>query len=144
MTGKGGSLSATPVRAERRTSAEGPFTFEPKGQPGSFEPRLANYVRAVEYLLGLATGTIVLLVGSAALHPNGKLPWVFASPLIVLAFCVVYGILFMALMIYNYEEFLHHNNYTRARYVRSQALGFSALTCFCFGYLCWSARSRSP
>jgi hypothetical protein len=38
---------------------------------------------------------------------------------VTLAFCVVYGLLFMVLMIYNYEEFLHHDNYTR--YVMSQA-----------------------
>lgn len=121
--------------ADRRTPQGGPFTFELRGLPGSFEPRLANYVRAVEYLLGLATGSIVLLVGSSALHPNGTLPWVFASPLIVLGFCVVYGVLFMVLLIFNYEEFLHHDNYTRTRYVRNQGLGFSALACFCLGYL---------
>ena len=121
--------------ADAGTPQTGPFTFEPQNEPKSFEPRLANYIRAVEFLLGLATGSIVLLVGSSALHPNGKLPWVFASPLIVLAFCVVYGVLFMVLMIYNYEEFLHHNNYSRARYVRSQGLGFSSLSCFCLGYL---------
>ena len=103
--------------------------------PGSFEARLANYVRAVEYLLGLATGSIVLLVGSSALHPNGRIPWVFASPLIVLGFCVVYGVLFMVLLIFDYEEFLHHNNYTRTRYVLNQGLGFSALVCFCLGYV---------
>jgi len=121
--------------ADKRTQQAGPFTFEPNAVPGSFEPRLAYYVRAVEYLLGLATGSIVLLVGSSALNRNGTLPWVFASPLIVLGFCVVYGVLFMVLMIFNYEEFLHHNNYTRTRYVMSQGLGFSALVCFCLGYL---------
>jgi len=47
----------------------------------------------------------------------------------------MYGVLFMVMRIFNYEEFLHHNNYTRTRYVRNQALGFSALVCFCLGYL---------
>lgn len=121
--------------AGKRTPQEGPFTFEPGGRPDSFEPRLANYIRAVEFLLGLATGSIVLLAGSSALHASGALPWAFASPLMVLAFCVVYGVLFMVLLIYNYEGFLHHDNYTRARYVRNQGLGFSALACFCIGYL---------
>jgi hypothetical protein len=119
----------------KRTSPDEGFTFEPQNQRGSFEPRLANYVRAVEYLLTLATGSIVLLVGSSAIHASGALPWVFASPLILLGFCVVYGVLFMVLLIYRYEEFLHHNNYTRSRYVWNQSLGFSALTCFCLGYL---------
>ena len=121
--------------ADKRTPQSQTFTFEHHGIPGAFEPRLANYVRAVEYLLGLATGSIVLLIGSSALHPTGKLPWVLASPLIVLSFCVVYGVLFMVLLIFSYEEFLHHNNYTRARYVTNQGLGFSALVCFCLGYL---------
>ena len=96
-----------------RRTPDGTFTFEPKNEPKSFEPRLANYVRAVEYVLGLATGSIVLIAGSSALHPDGKLRWVYASPLVMLALCVVYGLLFMGLMIYNYEEYLHHNNYTR-------------------------------
>ena len=121
--------------AGKRTSAEEGFTFEPESEKGSFEPRLANYVRAVEYLLGLATGSIVLLVGSSAIHASGMLPWIFASPLVLLGFCVVYGVLFMVLLIYRYEEFLHHHNYTRARYIWNQSLGFSALTCFCLGYL---------
>jgi hypothetical protein len=120
--------------AHKRTP-DGSFTFEPQEQPNSFEPRLANYVRAVEFLLGIATGSIVLLVGSSALHANGMVPWVFASPLIVLGFCVVYGVLFMALLIYHYEQFLHHHhNYTRTRYVRTVGLGFSTLCCFCLGY----------
>ena len=121
--------------AGKRTPQQGPFTFEPNNVPTSFEPRLANYVRAVEFMLGLATGSIVLLAGSSALHPNGSIPWVFASPLVMLAASVVSGILFMVLMIYNFEEFLHHNNYTRVRYVRNQTLGFTSVTCFCLGYL---------
>jgi hypothetical protein len=121
--------------AGKWTVQNGPFTFEPQNKPGSFEPRLANYVRAVEFVLGLATGSIVLIAGSSALHSTGKLPWVFASPLVLLACCVVFGLLFMVLMIYRYEEFLHHNNYTRLRYIWNQTLGFSALTCFCVGYL---------
>ena len=119
---------------DRRTPQDETFTFE-RGVPGSFEPRLASYIRAIEYLLGLATGSIVLLVGSSALHPTGTLPWVFASPLIVLGFCVVSGVLFMVLMIYTYEAFTHSGSYTRAHYVWNQSLGFNALACFCLGYL---------
>jgi hypothetical protein len=118
----------------RRTPA-GRFTFEPRGVAGSFEPRLANYVRAVEYLLGVATGSIVLLVGSSAIHASGRLPWAFASPLIIIGFCVVYGVIFMALLNFYYEEFLQQDNYSRTRYVSIVALGFSTLGCFCLGYL---------
>ena len=130
-----GLLLLIRVIAGQLTVGEGPYTFEPQNKPGSFEPRLANYVRAVEFMLGLATGSIVLIAGSSALHSTGKIPWVFASPLVMLASSVVFGVLFMVLMIYRYEEFLHHNNYTRLRYIWNQTLGFSALLSFCMGYL---------
>jgi hypothetical protein len=112
----------------------GEFTFDPQNKPGAFEPRLAIYIRAGEYIVGIATGSIVLLVGSAGLHTAGRLPWLYASPLVLLAFCVVYGVLFMVMLAFNYEVFLHGHPYTRFRYVRNQALGFSALACFCGGY----------
>jgi hypothetical protein len=112
----------------------GTFSFVSPNDAG-FEKRLESYVRAVEYFLGIATGSIVLLVGSASLHATGKLPWVFGSPLIIIGFCVVYGVMFISLLIYDYEMFLHHRNYTRSRYVVNQTLGFSTLVCFCLGYL---------
>lgn len=101
------------------------YDLDPQGKPGAFEARLANYIRATEYLLGLATGSIVLLVGSSALHANGRLPWVYASPLVLLAFAVIYGILFMGLLILNYESVQHGKAHTRLEYSRSEALGFS-------------------
>jgi hypothetical protein len=118
---------------ERKTSPGPKFTFHPKD--GNFEMRLANYTRAVEFMLGLATGSVVLIAGSSALHNEGKIPWQFASPLALLAFCVIYGLLFMVLVINYYEEFLLLDNYTRGRYIAVNTLGFSALICFCAGYL---------
>jgi hypothetical protein len=112
----------------------GAFTFEPQNRPGAFEARLATYMRAGEFIVGIATGSIVLLVGASGLHSTGHLPWRYASPLVLLTFTVIYGVLFMALLAYNYEMFLHGNAYTRFRYVRNQSLGFSALACFCAGY----------
>jgi hypothetical protein len=44
------------------------YNLDPKGVPGSFEPLLGKYIRAAEFIIGLATGSIVLLVGSSALH----------------------------------------------------------------------------
>ena len=117
-------------------TGSGSFTFDKPGQPGSFEARLTNYIRAGEFVVGLATSSIVLLVGSSALHAGGRLPWIYASPLILLALSVVYGILFMVLLVFNYEAFQHNPGcYIRSRYVRNQALGFSSLVCFCGGYL---------
>jgi hypothetical protein len=121
--------------AHARTPTDGTFTFEPRGRAGAFEARLVNYTHGIEYMITLATGAIVLLVGSSAWHSNGRMPWLFASPLVLLAFSVVYGMGFMAFMVFYYEEFLHYDNYTRSRFIRNQTLGFSALACFCLGYL---------
>lgn len=79
------------------------------------------------HIVGIATGSIVLLVGSSGLHSSGRLPWLYASPLVLLALCVIYGVLLMVLLAFNYEMFLHGNVYTRFQYARNQAFGFSAL-----------------
>jgi hypothetical protein len=84
------------------TKAAGPFNLDPLGEKGKFEPFLAKYLRVAEFLIGLATGSIVLLVGSSALHgQGGQLPWFYASPLLLLAWCVIWGIGFMVWLIFN-------------------------------------------
>jgi uncharacterized membrane protein YesL len=118
------------------TREQGPFNYDPMGKPGAFEPFLAKYLRAAEFIIGLATGSIVLLVGSSALHgQGGRLPWFYASPLLLLAMCVIFGIAFMVWLIYSYEEYQHGNPHTRAVYALSLTLGFSSLACFCAGYI---------
>ena len=42
--------------------------------------------------------------------------------------------LFIILLAFNDEMFLHGNVYTRFQYARNQAFGFSALACFCAEY----------
>lgn len=62
------------------------YNIDPQGRPGAFEPLITKYIRASEFIIGLATGSIVLLVGSSALHAQGgHLPWFYASPLLMLA-----------------------------------------------------------
>jgi len=114
------------------------FDFDAQGEKGSFEKLLPVYLRLAEFILGLAGGSIVLLVGSSAFHAAGRLPWVFASPLFTLALSIIYGILFMVFLITDYEDYRHHpssGSYTRFKYVRNRALGFSGLICFCVGYV---------
>lgn len=111
------------------------YNLDPQNQPTAFEPLLAKYIKLAEFLVGLATSSIVLLVGSSAFRASGHLPWVYASPLILLAFCVLYGLLFMALLILNYENVQHGNPHTKLEYSRREALGFGTLLCFCAGYL---------
>jgi hypothetical protein len=118
------------------TRERGPFNLDPRAIPGAFEPFLAKYIRATEFIIGLATSSIVLLVGASAIRgQNGRLPWFFASPLLLLACCVVYGIAFMVWLIFHYEEHQHGNEHTRFAYTLSLTLGFSSLVCFCVGYV---------
>jgi hypothetical protein len=111
------------------------YNLDPKGESGKFEPFLAKYLRLSEFIIGLATGSIVLLVGSSALHgQGGHLPWFYASPLLVLGWCVVFGIGFMVWLTHNYEEYQHGNPHTKFGYTLSETLGFSSLACFSLGY----------
>src|SRR5438477_11278744 len=120
-----------------RTGKFSSFDFDPLGEKGEFEKLLAIYIRAAEFIIGLASGSIVLLVGSSAFRAGGRLPWSFASPLFVLGICIMYGILFMVFETFDYEAYRHdptRTSYKRFKYIRNQTLGFAALLCFCIGY----------
>src|SRR5580704_1034092 len=116
-----------------------PVVFDPGGKHGEFGKRLLPmYLDIAKFVLGLAAGSIVLLVGSSNyFNQSNARPLLrsFASPLFVVAMSVIYGVLFMILLLLNYERHLHHpDSYTRFEYTRNQSLGFSALACFCVGY----------
>ena len=55
------------------------FDLDAEGEKGAFEKLLPVYLRLAEFVLGLAAGSIVLLVGSSAFRANGRLPGAFAS-----------------------------------------------------------------
>lgn len=112
------------------------FEFEPQGQNGAFEKLLANYLDIAKVIIGLASGSIVLLAGSASLRSTGSLPKSFASPLCLLAFSIVYAVFFMVFEMLNYEDYRHRTRlYSRFKYSRNLGLGFGGLICFCVGYL---------
>ena len=105
--------------------------MEPKGEEGAFEPLLQKYLHLAEFTIGLATGSIVLLVGSSILHGrDGRLPWFFASPLLVLAGSVLSGIGFMVVLVVSYEDVQHGNPHTAASYALIETLGFKSLLLF--------------
>jgi hypothetical protein len=111
------------------------FDFDAEGESGEFEKRLATYIDLSKFILGLASGSIVLLIGSSALRKSESLPTSFASPLFLLALSILYGILFMVFLTTNYEAYRHKTkDYTRFKYTRNAALGYSSLLCFCIGY----------
>jgi hypothetical protein len=116
------------------------FTFDPGGADGEFgRTLLPMYLDITKFVLGLAAASIVFcLFGSSNLgQPNGRALRFFASPLLMVAISIIYGVLFMIFLVLNYENHRNHpysNSYTRFKYTRNQAFGFSALACFCIGY----------
>lgn len=112
------------------------YNLDPKGSPGAFEPLLQKYLHLAEFMIGLATGSIVLLVGSSFFRgQNGHLPWFYASPLLMLGASVVAGLSFMAWQILSYEESQHGNPHTAKAYSLSETLGFSSIAYFFIGYV---------
>jgi hypothetical protein len=118
-----------------------PVVFDPGGKHGEFGKRLLPmYLDITKFVLGLAAGSIVLLVGSLNFNqPNGRSLRHFASPLFLVAMSIIYGVLFVILPAFNYEYHLHHpddpRSYTRFQYTRNQSLEFGALVCFCISYM---------
>jgi hypothetical protein len=106
------------VWVERRRSKQfDNYNLGPGGDPKAYEPILARYIRLAEFMIGLGTGSIVLIVGSSSLHgQGGHLPWFYASPLLLLGGSVVYGLLFMAAQLVTMEEGLHGNPHTAFSY----------------------------
>jgi hypothetical protein len=125
------------VWAERRASkTSASYNLGPGGDPKDYEPILARYIRFAEFMIGLATGSIVLIVGSSSLHgQGGHLPWFYASPLLLLGGCVIYGLLFMAAQLVTMEEAMHGNPHTAFSYALNETLGYCSLTCFLSGYI---------
>jgi hypothetical protein len=122
-----------------RTGREA-VVFDPGGEHGEFgKGLLPIYLDIAKFVLGLAAGSIVLLVGSLNFNRSNARPLKsFASPLFLVAMSIIYGVLFMILLVFNYEYHLHHpdsHSYTRFKYTRNQALGFTALACFCVSYI---------
>jgi len=118
-----------------------PVVFDPESKHGEFGKRLLPmYLDITKYILGLAAGSIVLLVGSLNFNQSGGHSLrPFASPLFMVAMSIIYGVLFMVLLALNYEYHLHHPNdprsYKRWEYTRNQSLAFGALLCFCISYI---------
>src|SRR6204780_5503089 len=118
-----------------------PVVFDPGNKHGEFgKTLLPMYLDITKFVLGLAAGSIVLLVGSLNLNQSSARSLKsFASPLFLVAMSIIYGVLFMILLALNYEYHLHHPNdprsYTRSQYTRNQSLGFGALVYFCISYM---------
>ncbi|MHB1937345.1 MAG: hypothetical protein ACYCOR_12260 [Acidobacteriaceae bacterium] len=112
------------------------FDFELPSEKGAFEKLLANYLDIAKVVIGLASGSIVLLVGSASFRSTERLQAPFASPLYLLALSTLYAVFFMVFETMNYEDFRHGTRrYSRLKYSRNIGFGFGSLLCFCFAYM---------
>ena len=118
---------------------KGPFNMDFPGEVGSFLKMLKIYCDIAKVVIGFASATIAALIGTSILNSNGaagSLLKPLASPLFVLAFCILWGVCFMAFETTDYEAYRHRQiQYTRFRYSRNLALGYSCLLCFTVGYL---------
>jgi hypothetical protein len=103
---------------------------------GTFEPFLDKYIGVVKLLLTVAAASIAF--GSSQVTANG----IFIAK-IVLAFAILYGVAFSALLLFFYEQYAQNVRYYRPlRYSLIEALGFSCLGCFIAGYFLWALQLR--
>src|SRR2546430_5240046 len=112
-----------------------PATFTPpdsEGKPIPFEHRHERYMNIAEVLMTVASASLVFIPSSRlSLYRHAC-----AFALILLGFCVLYSVGFMALTTYFYERFLYNDqSYKPWKYGLLHALGFGALGCFALAYI---------
>ncbi len=78
------------------------YHFDAQGKKGAFENLLRAFIDISKFIVGLASGSIALIVGSSAFRPTGHLPPSFAAPLFLLVLSVIYGIGFMMFLTTDY------------------------------------------
>ncbi len=103
---------------------------------GTFEPYLKKYIGVVKLLITVAAASIAF--GSSRAPANTAF-----IPKVVLAFAVLFGLVFSALLLFFYEQYAQNvQSYRPLRYSLIQALGFSCLACFVAGYVIWALQPK--
>lgn len=126
---------------------KGYFFFDPQdcaavGQKGrvlplsaknaTFEPLLKHYIGITQLIFTVAAASIAF-GGSGQTHTS----WVLVAKL-VLAWSILYGVLFCALLLWRYDEYGQNmESLTPVWYSTIFGFGFSSLSCFIAGYLVW-------
>lgn len=101
-------------------------------QNGTFEPMLKHYIGLAQLVITVAAASIAF-GGTQTTKPAIALAKLF------LAFCIIYGVLFCAAILYRYDEYNHNVEcYTRFWYATVEGLGFTTLACFMLGYVAWA------
>jgi predicted membrane protein len=82
---------------------------------------------------------ITVAAASIAFGGNPKGVWQIAVAKSVLAWSILYGILFAVLLLYRYDEYAQNlKSYTCNWYASIFSLGFGSLACFIVGFMFWS------
>jgi len=98
----------------------------------TFAPHLKAYVSVTKLLITVAAASIAF--GGSNTADLG----VHVAK-IILAFSILYGTVFAALLQFFYEQYAHDlRYYVPLKYGLIQGLGFSALVCFISGYFVWA------
>jgi hypothetical protein len=98
----------------------------------TFEPLLKHYIGVTQLLITVAAASIAFGSDKA---PHSTL---IVVAKLLLAWSIFYGVLFCACVLYRYDEYTQNiKSYTVWWYSTVEALGFSTLACFVFGYLSW-------
>lgn len=99
---------------------------------GTFDSFLKSYVDVTKLLITVAAASIAF---GGNQHPSKGI----LVAKVTLAFSILYGMMFCALLQFFYDEYAQNvRAYTRQRYSLIEALGFSTLVCFIAGYFIWA------
>jgi hypothetical protein len=99
---------------------------------GTFAPFLQHYIDVAKLLITVAAASIAFGGGQVTRNET-------TIAKLILAFSILYGLLFCASMLYMYDEYGQNMEvYTRFWYSTVESLGVSALLCFVLGYGVWA------
>lgn len=106
--------------------------FPKSAENATFAIFLSNYTDVMKLLITVAAASI-------AFGGNPQGIWQIATAKVALAWSILYGILFSALLLYRYDEYAQNvKSYTCNWYATIFAFGFSSLGCFIVGFMFWS------
>jgi hypothetical protein len=105
--------------------------FPLSAKSATFEPLLKHYIGVTQLVFTISAASIAF--GGT----QGRDLIVIAK--LALAWSILYGILFCALLLWRYDEYIQDvTSYTPRWYSTIFACAFSSLTCFCVGFFLWS------
>jgi len=129
-----------------KTRQPGAYALDPKDAGsgvdrgrGTFEPHNKNYLELAKLTIGLGSASIgavaVFFFRNDTSAQAQGLQHHVAWPLICFVASVVYGVAFIGMMVWRYEQYCHHSeSYTRAWHSLILSLGFSMLIFLASGY----------